>query len=93
MDGPRFYSRLMAHEFLIEVVLARALATASEQVSQSIKNDLVNLPGRLPPQSGPVDVEQLEAQARAVKSDLHDILRKVSTRENNIRALTARARQ
>jgi len=86
----RIYSRLMAQEYLIEVMFANNLAAVSPEISEAFKRDLVSRPGRLPPQPGPVDVKVLEAQDAAVKADIVDILRKVSAREANLRDLRAR---
>ena len=84
------YTRLMAHECLIEVMLANNLALIPKERSEAFKSDLAEKPMRLPPRSGPIDVQELQALEAAMKADVQDILRKISEREANIRDLMAR---
>lgn len=81
--------RLTMLEFMLEVVVANNLAFVPEDRSEQFKEDLLSRPMQLPPGSGPVDVEALEAFQGLVRADLENFFRKVSARESGIREVLA----
>lgn len=81
--------RLTMYEYMLEVVVANNLSLVPEERSEQFKQDLLARDMRLPPQSGPVDVDDLAAFQGLVMADLENFFRKVSSRETSIREALA----
>ena len=86
------YVRLMAHEYLIEVFLAASLAQVPAERSAAFKREILDRPLSLPPTFGPMSLERLQELDQALKADVEEILRKVSSREANIRDIQVQGR-
>lgn len=81
--------KLTLLEYMLEVVVANNLAMVPEERSEQFKEDLLAHDVKLPPRSGPVDVENLSAFQGLVRADLENFFRKVSAREASIREVLA----
>ena len=79
----RMAGRIMALEFVIEVMLANQLAGTPRDLSASFKRDMLDHPPYAPLQ--PVDPELLESIRPGMHVSLDNLLRKVSDREADIR--------
>lgn len=87
------YARITVLEFVLEVMLANTLAQLDPSVSETFKRDLVSRPARLPPKSGPIDVDVFGTYQAQIAADLEHFLEKVAQREGEIRAKIAQAQQ
>ena len=81
--------KLTMLEYMLEVIMANNLAFTPEERSERFKQDLLSHELKLPPRSGPVDVEDLAAFQGLVRADLENFFRKVSGREASIREVLA----
>jgi len=69
--------------------MANNLALVPTGRSEAFKDDLLGKEIKLPPRSGPVDVDDLSTFQGLVRADLENYFRKVSTREADIRRVLA----
>jgi hypothetical protein len=79
----RMAGRIMALEFVIEVMLANQLAGMPETMSASFKQDMLEHPPYAP--IAQVDPELLGSIRRDMRACLENLLRKVNDREADIR--------
>lgn len=82
--------KLTMYEYLLEVMLANNLAVLDEDRAAQFKSDVLGRPLKLPPRSGPVDVDEIQAFQSLLRGEMENFLRKVSDREANLRDLMAR---
>ena len=75
---------------VMEVMLANNLAVLDEDRAAQFKSDVLGRPLKLPPRSGPVDVDEIQAFQNLLRVEMENFLRKVSERETNLRDLMAR---
>lgn len=81
--------KLTVLEYMLEVTVANNLALVAEDRSEQFKQDLLAREIKLPPKSGPVDLDDLAAFHGLVQADLENFFRKVSSREADIREVLA----
>ena len=78
-------ARFAALEFILEIMLANELSLMSPDESDAFRNDVVARPGYI--RRGPVDADELQKVAEATTEVLSNFVKKVASREQNIRNL------
>ena len=92
-DIVAIYGRLMAHEFLLEVTWANALASANDEFAEETFRQLKNRSRvtQMPQGSDPSEADQVLEIGRECSTVIERFCEKVRARRDNLRAIRSQA--